>query len=204
MRSLARNESTLATMRTIARDMKENDDDTIKDSTVSEYVDTLKRMHLIEDVPAFDPNLRSSVRVGKNPKRHLTDPALAAAAMGITRRMLQEDTLTLGFLFEALCHRDLQIYAKANGGRLYHYRDSSNREVDAVVEMPDGRWGAFEIKLGSSQTDGAAENLLKIDSMFRKYGASHPSVLCVISGMENAAYKREDGVYIIPITSLRA
>ena len=204
LRSLSRNESTLVSMRTIAHDIRENDDDTIKDSTVSEYVDTLTRMHLIEDVPAFDPNLRSSIRVGKNPKRHLTDPALAVAALGWGRDMLTEDVKTLGFLFEALCHRDLQIYAKANGGRLYHYRDHSDREVDAVVELPDGRWGAFEVKLGASQTDTAAENLLKIDNMFRKYGNSHPSVLCVISGMESAAYRREDGVYVVPITSLRA
>ena len=204
LKSLARNESTLASMRTLARDMKENDDDIIKDSTVSDYVDTLRRMHLIEDVPAFSPGLRSSVRVGKNPKRHLTDPALAVAAMGCTKKMLEDDTSTLGFLFEALCHRDLQIYAKANGGRLYHYRDSSNREVDAIIELPDGRWGAFEVKLGASQTDDAAENLVRFNEMISDYGSSNPSVLCVISGMENAAYRREDGVFVVPITSLRA
>lgn len=205
MRSLARNESTLASAKTLARDIREYEDDVIKDSTVSDYMSVLDRMNLIEDQPAYNPNLRSSVRVGKTPKRHLTDPALAVAAMHLTRRMLMDDLNTLGFMFEGLCERDLQIYAKANGGNLYHYRDASGREIDAVVELPDGRWGAFEIKLGTGQIDEAAENLLRIDNMIRNYeDAKPPSVLCVVSGLESAAYRREDGVYVVPIGSMFA
>ncbi len=205
LRSLSRNESTLASMSVIARDLNEYDDDNIKDSTASEYVDVLNRMCLIEDQPAFNPNLRSSVRVGKKPKRHLTDPALAAACMRLTRGSLMDDLKTLGFLFESLCARDLQIYAHANGGDLYHYRDSSDREIDSVIEIPGKGWGAFEIKLGTNQIDEAAENLLKIDNTIRNDpGGRPPEFLCVISGLESAVYRREDGVYVVPIGSLRA
>ncbi len=204
LKSLARNESTLASVSRIAKDIKESEDDAIKDVTVSSYIDTLKKMHLIADQPAFSPNIRSSIRVGKTPKRHLTDPALAAAIMGLTPKMLMDDLNTMGFLFEAMCERDLQIYAKANGGRLYHYRDSTGREIDSVVELPDGRWGAFEVKLGTGQIDEAAENLLRIKEAILRGEGKAPSVMCVISGMESAAYQREDGVYVVPVTSLRA
>ncbi len=205
MRSLARNESTLASMASLSRDIKEFDDDTFKDTTVSEYVDVLDRMGLVSDQPAFNPNLRSSVRVGKTPKRHLTDPALAAACMRLTRESLMEDLNTLGFLFESLCERDLQIYAHANGGDLYHYRDSAGREIDAVVDIQGRGWGAFEIKLGANQIDKAAENLLKISNMISNDPKGKPPMfLCVISGLESACYRREDGVYVVPITSLRA
>lgn len=205
LRSLARNESTLVSARALSRDIKEYEDDTIKDSTISDYIRTLDRMNLIENQPAFDPNLRSSVRVGKTPKRHLTDPALSVAAMHLSREMLASDLKTLGFMFEALCERDLQIYAQANGGSLFHYRDASGREIDAVVELPDRRWGAFEIRLGTGQIDAAAENLLRIDNMIRNDECARPpSVLCVVSGLEGAAYRREDGVCVVPIGSLRA
>ncbi len=205
LRSLARNESTMASNTTLSRDMKEFDDEIMKDSTVSDYVDVLRRMNLIEDQPAFSPNLRSSVRVGKTPKRHLTDPAIAVASLGLTKAMLMNDLNLLGFMFEGLCARDLQIYAGANGGKLYHYRDSAGREIDAVVELPDGRWGAFEVKLGAGQIDDAAENLLRIDNMIRNDpNGRPPNVLCVISGLEGAVYRREDGVYVVPIGSLTA
>ena len=205
MRSLARNESTMASMSTLARDIKEYDDDVIKDSTVSKYIDTLDRMGLIADQPAFNPNLRSSVRVGKSPKRHLTDPALAAACLRATKNTLRNDLNTLGFLFESLCERDLQIYAHANGGNLYHYRDSTGREIDAVVEIPGEGWGAFKIKLGTDRIDEAAENLIRIDRMIRKDdNAKAPKFLCIISGLESACYRRPDGVYVVPIGSLKA
>ncbi|MBR4504135.1 MAG: ATP-binding protein [Candidatus Methanomethylophilaceae archaeon] len=203
LKSLSRNESTTASRNVIAKDMKEFDDDTISDDTVGEYTSVLDRMCLIEDQGAFNPNLRSSVRVGKTPKRHLTDPALAISALGLTRNMLLDDLNTFGFMFEALCERDLQVYAYVNGGRLYHYRDGKGREIDAIVEMPDGRWGAFEIKLGADRIDEGAENLKRIDSLIRDDPKGRPpEFLAVICGMSSAAYRREDGVYVIPITSL--
>lgn len=203
LRSLSRNESTLASRRAIAKDIGEFDDDKIVDDTVGEYTSVLDRMCLIEDQGAFNPNLRSSVRVGKTPKRHLTDPALAISLLGLSKRMLLNDLNTYGFMFEAMCERDLQIYAYVNGGKLYHYRDGKGREIDAVVEMPDGRWGAFEIKVGADRIDEGADSLKAIDSLIRDdpYGKP-PEFLAVICGMSSAAYMREDGVYVLPITSL--
>jgi len=203
LRSLSRNESTLASINTLARDMREYDDDLIEADTVSRYISALDRMCLIEDQPAFNPNLRSSVRVGKTPKRHLADPALAISALGFSRDMLLEDLNTYGFMFEAMCERDLQVYAYVNGGKLYHYRDGKGREIDAVVELPDGRWGAFEIKLGADSIDEGADSLKKICSMIRDDPKGRPpEFLAVICGMSSAAYMREDGVYVLPITSL--
>ena len=114
------------------------------------------------------------------------------------------DLETLGFLFEALCERDLKIYAESFGAKLYHYQDYKNREIDAVIEMKDGRWAAFEIKLGANQIDAAAANLIKIrDEIAAEDDGVPPSVLCVLCGLSNAAYKREDDVYVVPITALR-
>jgi len=203
LRSLSRNESTLASRKVLASDMKEFDDDTITADTVGEYIAVLDRMCLIEDQAAFNPNLRSSVRVGKAPKRHLTDPALAISALGLTKDMLLKDLNTFGYIFEAMCERDLQVYSYANGGNLYHYRDGKGREIDAVVEMPDGRWGAFEIKLGTKDIDKGAESLRAIDAMIRNDPKGRPpEFMAVICGMSSAAYMRDDGVYVMPITML--
>ena len=201
LRSLSRNESTLASNSAIARDMKENDDETIKDTTVSDYISTLERMYLIENQPSYSSNLRSSKRIGKKPKRHLTDPAIAVSALGLTSRMLDDDEETFGFLFEGMCERDLQIYAEANGGNLFHYNDG-RREIDAIVEMPDRRWGAFGIKVGTNRIDSAAENLIKTTERMEEFHSS-PSFLCVLCGTESAAYRREDGVYVVPVTRLK-
>lgn len=202
MRSLARNESTLASNSRIKSDAKTYEDENVDVETVALYSGLLNRLFLIEDQPAFSPNLRSSVRVGKTPKRHLADPSLAIAALELTPKMLFDNLGTYGFMFEAMCERDLQIYARAGGGRLYHYRDSNNREIDAIVQMPSGSWGAFEIKLGADQTDKAAENLLAMAKVFGD-SARPPEVLCVISGLETHAYRREDGVFVVPITALK-
>jgi uncharacterized protein len=199
VRSLARNESTVVSDRRIILDMIENGEPSMTPVTLAKYRDFLDRIFLVSDQPAFSCNLRSSVRVGKSPKRHLADPSLAVAAMELTPEKLMADLRTYGFLFEAMCERDLQIYAEAGGGTLFHYRDDNGKEVDAVVEMPDGRWGAFEIKLGADQTDQAASDLLKMAERFEH----RPDVLCVISGLAGACYRRLDGVFVVPITSLR-
>lgn len=205
LRSLARNESTLASMATLRRDIREYDDDDVSDSTVAEYLTVLSRIFAVYEQPAFNPHMRSSVRVGKKPKRHLADPSLAAAVLRVTPERLIGDLETFGFLFEALCERDLNIYAQALGGSLYHYRDALNREIDAVVELPDGRWGAFEIKLGANQIDDAAAGLLALKKdMENDSSAVPPSILVVICGMSSFAYTRPDGVMVVPITALGA
>lgn len=205
LRSLARNESTLANDKTIRTDMKVNEDDEIiAQSTYVKYRGYLDRLYILEDQPAFNPNLGSPVRVGKMPKRHLTDPSLAVAALRASPEMLSDDHRTLGFLFEALCERDLQIYAESLGGTLGHYRDGDGREIDAIVELPDGRWGAFEIKLTRAGIEDGAENLIKIRNYIKKKGGRVPSVLCVICGTAETAKLRPDGVYVVPITRLKA
>ena len=202
IRSLARNESTVAGASTIIRDV-EGEGDSITAPTVSEYLDVLDRLFLTADQPPFDPNHRSSKRVGKSAKRHLADPSLAIAALEMTPEMLLRDLNIFELMFEAMCERDLRVYAEADGGRLMHYRDADGREIDAVVEMGDGRWGAFEVKLGTNQIDAAAESLIRCSRYFERNSASAPEFLCVICGMSSAAYRRPDGVYVVPITSLR-
>lgn len=200
--SLGRNESTLVSNAVLRKDMMAYDEMEIDPDTIAEYLDVFKRLFLLEEQPAYAPNLRSSRRVLKSPKRHFIDVSLAVAAIEATPEMLFEDLHTLGFLFEALCEHDLAIYAEANGGKLFHYRDQKDKEIDAVVEMPDGRWAAFEIKLGANQIDAAAKELLNMKRIMEEEGKA-PSALVVICGMTNAAYTREDGVVVLPITALK-
>lgn len=203
LHSLGRNESTIASNATLRRDISETDDTTIDPDTIPEYLSIFSRLFIIDDQPAFSTRLRSSRRIMKSGKRHFTDPSLAAAALGATQKMLYDDLNTFGFLFEALCEHDLKIYANKNGANLFHYRDEKGNEADAVVELADGRWGAFEVKLGANQIDSAAKELLKLKGIFEREGDNPPAMLCVICGLSNAAYKRPDGVYVVPITALR-
>lgn len=203
LHSLGRNESTIVSNNTLRKDMMTYDEIGIDSNTIAEYLDVFERLFLLDDQPAFAANLRSSRRVLKSPKRHFCDVSLAVAALEATPEMLLNDLHTFGFLFEALCEHDLKIYAENNGGKLFHYRDEKNNEIDAVVEMPDGKWGAFEIKLGANQIENAAKELLKMKEIMEKEG-TEPSLLCVICGMTNMAYTREDGVRVVPITALKA
>jgi predicted AAA+ superfamily ATPase len=201
LRSLARNESTLASDATVMKDMKRFDDENIAIETYYEYMDCLDRTYLIDEIPCFRPNVRSDMRIGKTPKRHLADVSLAIAALGLNRETIMNDPETFGFMFEALCEHDLRIYSESLGAKLFHYRDGRGREIDAVIEMPDGGWGAFEIKLGAGQTDDAAEKLLSLSGLFERE-SNKPSVLCVVCGTTNYAYQRQDGVFVVPITAL--
>lgn len=204
IKSIARNESTVASRETLRRDMMEYDKEGISHVTAAEYMDVLRRLFILEEQPAFNPNLRSSVNVGKSPKLHLADPALSIAALEATPEKLLNDLRTYGLMFEAMCERDLRVYAQSNRGKLSHYRDSAGREIDAIVEMPDGRWGAFEIKLGTNEIDGAATKLIKMkDIIESEPNVKPPAVLGVICGLSSYAYRRDDGVYVIPILALR-
>lgn len=205
LRSLARNESTTATNKTLMRDIKAVDDKDIDANTVAAYLDIFKRLFLTENQPPFSSGIRSSVRVKQAEKRHFADPSLACALLKATPAGLLGDLETLGFLFEALCERDLRIYAESFGAHLYHYQDYKNQEIDAVIELPGCQWCAFEIKLGANQIDAAANNLLAIQRQIEADpDGKPPAVLCVLCGMANAAYQRPDGVFVVPITALRA
>lgn len=204
LRSLARNESTTVTNNTIMRDIKDIDDEDIDKNTVSVYMDIFKRLFLTDNQQPFSTNIRSSIRVKQAEKRHFADPSLACALLGVTSEKLLGDLNTLGFLFEALCERDLRIYAESFDAKLYHYQDYNNNEIDAVIELKDGNWCAFEIKLGANQIDNAASQLISLrNTIAAQKDGIPPSVLCVICGMANAAYRRDDGVYVVPITALK-
>ena len=203
LRSLARNESTTATKKKLASDIKDADDETVDYDSVSTYLDVFDRLFLLDNQKPFSSNIRSSVRVKQAEKRHFCDPSLTCALLKATPDKLINDLETFGFLFEALCERDLRIYAESFGAQLFHYQDYANKEIDAVIELKDGRWCAFEIKLGANQIDKAAENLIEIRDKLAEEGGKAPAVLCVICGLSNAAYVRPDGVFVVPITALK-
>ena len=204
LRSLARNESTTVTNKTLKNDIKEKDDNDIDTDTVAAYLDLFNRLFLLDNQEPFSTHVRSSVRVKQAEKRHFADPSLACALLKLTPTHLINDLNTFGFLFEALVERDLKIYAESFGGKLYHYQDYSGKEIDAVIELEDGSWSAFEIKLGANQIESAAQELIAIrDAIANEKDGNPPGVLCVICGMSNAAYRRNDGVYVVPITALK-
>lgn len=204
LRSLARNECTTVSVKTLKNDIKEIDDEDVDTRTIAAYLDVLERLFLIENQNPFDTNIRSSVRVKQSVKRHFVDPSLACAILQLNTERMIGDLNTFVFLFESLVERDLRIYAETFGGKLYHYQNYQNQEIDAVIELEDGNWCAFEIKLGANQIEAAAQNLISIRNQIEKEkGSRPPKVLCVISGLSNAAYKREDGVFVIPLTALR-
>ena len=203
LRSLARNESTTATNRSLKNDIKEIDDEDIDVETVATYLDIFDRLFLTDNQQPFSSRLRSSVRVKQTEKRHFCDPSLACALLRATSDRLIGDLETFGFLFEALCERDLKVYAESFGAQVYHYQDYAGNEIDAVVELPDGGWCGIEIKLGANKIEEAATNLLRIQNEIEKDGGKKPNSLCVLCGLSNAAYQRPDGVFVVPITALK-
>lgn len=203
LRSLARNESTTATNRTLKNDIKEIDDEDIDVETVALYLNIFDRLFLTDNLSPFSTKLRSSIRVKQAEKRHFCDPSLACALLKATPERLIGDLETFGLLFEALCTRDLKIYTDSFNAQLYHYQDYSGNEIDAVVELPDGGWCGIEIKLGANKIDEAATNLIRIRDGIAKDGGRLPNALCVLCGMTNAAYQRTDGVFVVPLTALK-
>ena len=207
LRSLARNESTTVTINKLISDIDSdsgrNTGSLIQRESVSTYLDVFNRLFLLDNQPPFSSNIRSSVRVKQAEKRHFCDPSLACALLKSTPERLIRDLNTFGFMFESLVERDLKIYAESFDANVYHYQDYNNKEIDAVIELGDGRWCAFEIKLGANQIDKAASDLIAISNSIKASGGTAPSALCVICGLSNAAYKRPDGVFVVPVTALR-
>ena len=205
LRSLARNNATTVSETTLTADIgggQSNIDTTLSRKSVIDYIADLKRIFVIEDIPGWDPGIRSKTRIRMREKTVFADPSLAIAALGIGKQRLLEDLNTYGFMFENLCLRDLSAYAEFHGGSLFHYRDNGNLEVDAIIEMKDGRWGAFEIKLGEHQAEKAAQTLTRLKNKMISNGAREPSCLAVITG-GGLGRKREDGVYVIPVNALK-
>jgi predicted AAA+ superfamily ATPase len=200
LRSLARNNATTVNDKTLAADI--GTDITLSRHSVTDYTADLKRIFVIENIPGWDPGVRSKTRIRMSPKMIFADPSLAVAALGIGKQRLLKDLNTYGFMFENLCLRDLCAYAEFNDASLYHYRDNSNLEVDAIIEMKDGAWGAFEIKLGEHQVEAAAQTLIRMKNKMATSGAREPSCLAVITG-GGLGRKRTDGIYVIPVNALK-
>lgn len=203
LKSLARNETTTASDSKLLSDIISIDKESMSRNTIAKYIQALDRLFLFNNQLPFGVGIRSSLRVKQMEKRHFADPAMAAALLNLTPQKLLNDLNTFGFLFEALVERDLCIYADSFNGKLYHYQNYNSQEIDAVIELNDGEWCAFEIKLGANKIDEAANNLIKISNDIVASGGKPPKVKCVICGMINAAYLRKDGVYVLPITSLK-
>lgn len=203
LKSLARNETTTVSNLSLLSDISENENESLSRNTVDKYLEAFNRLFLINNQEPYSPNLRSSLRVKQSEKRHFADPAMACALLNITPNKLIEDLNTFGFMFEALVERDLDIYARSFGGKLFHYQDYKNNEIDAIIELEDGNWCAFEIKLGANKIEEAASNLNTVCDLIVKNGSKAPLIKCVICGLTNAAYKRLDGVFVVPITSLK-
>lgn len=203
LRSLSRNISTLATIRTIHDDIAMGDaDESISEKTISQYLGALDRIFVTENLPAWNPALRSKTAIRTSPKRQFVDPSIAAAVMRLTPSRLLDDFNYFGFLFESLCDRDLRIYAEAIDGQIFHYRDGSGLEADAVIALNDGRWAAVEVKLGSKEIEDAAVHLLELKDKVNTEKMREPSFLMILTGTE-IAYRRDDGVYVVPLGCLK-
>ncbi len=202
LRSLARNISTQVSNSTIEADIKNSFDDDISRPTLTDYLNTLEKLFVIEDVKATNLNLRSKYALRTKPKKYFVDPSIATAILDLKPMDLINDLNTFGFMFESLCIRDLKIYTESLGGDVTFYRDERGFEVDAILRMPSGKWGAIEVKLGAGYIDEAANNLLKFKEHVDIKKCGEPSFLLVLTGT-NYSYKRDDGVYVVSIGTLK-
>ena len=202
LRSLARNISTQVSNSTIEADIKNSFDDDISRPTLTDYLNTLEKLFVIEDVKATNLSLRSKYALRTKPKKYFVDPSIATAILDLKPMDLINDLNIFGFMFESLCIRDLKIYTESLGGDVTFYRDERGFEVDAILRMPSGKWGAIEIKLGAGYIDEAANNLLKFKEHVDIKKCGEPSFLLVLTGT-NYSYKRDDGVYVVSIGTLK-
>lgn len=201
MRSLARNISTMTTDKTIIADVKANDL-SMTDKTLEVYLRALRKLFVVEDIKAWQPSLRSKTGIRTSDKRQLVDPSLAVAALGISPDAIIEDFNYFGFLFESLCARDLRVYTEALRGTIKHYHDNNNLEADLIISLNNGKWAAVEVKLGSREIEEGAQHLKKLASNIDTDKFPAPSFLMVLTGGE-FAYRRDDGVFVVPIGCLK-
>lgn len=204
MRSLSRHQGTQASLDTIYDDMKANDDSSLNTDTISSYISALKKIFTVENMSAWNPALRSKTAIRTSDTHYFVDPSIAVAAMRIGPNDLLNDLETFGLLFETLAIRDLRIYTDALDGNVYHYRDKNNLECDAVIHLENGEYGLVEIKLGGDNLiDSGANSLNKLADKIDTTKMTTPSFLMVLTGVGRYAYRRDDGVYVVPIGSLK-
>lgn len=204
MRSLSRHQGSQVSNQVIKDDIYANDSANIDTDTIFSYVNALKKIFVVEDMPAWNPNLRSKTAIRTSDTRYFSDPSIASAAMGIGPNDLVSDLNTLGLYFETLCVRDLRVYSEALDGQVYHYRDGNGLECDAVVHLRNGNYGLIEIKLGGDRLiDEGAANLIKLSNKIDTTKMKKPSFLMVLVGVNKYAYIRQDGVLVVPIDCLK-
>lgn len=201
LRSYARNISTMAAISTIMADVKANDT-TISENTVYSYVNALRKIFLIEDIPAWKPSLRSKSAIRTSDKRQFVDPSIATAVMQADPGSILMDFEYFGFLFESLVTRDLRVYTQMLDGDIFHYRDKDNLEADLIIRLFDGRWAAVEVKLGSKEIDDGAGHLIELSKKVDTSKVGEPAFLMVVTGGQ-FAYRRDDGVLVVPIGCLK-
>ena len=203
LRSYARNIGTSCPLTTILKDVNSDNNVSISDTTVYSYLKYLNDIYILDELNAWSPLLRSKVAIRTSPTHYFVDPSIATAALDVTPHDLINDFKTFGFIFESMVIRDLKIYAEANGASLYHYRDKNDFEVDAIIHFNNGKWAAIEIKLFDDEAiEKACKNLIKFKNNINLQKMKEPSFLMVITGTKNA-YRREDGVFIVPIDCLK-
>jgi predicted AAA+ superfamily ATPase len=202
LRSLSRGSSSPVNNAVVEADVSRSSDVSMHRNTVLDYISALEKLYVVDDLPAWNPNLRSKTAIRSTPIRHFADPAIAAHFLNASSEDLEYDPLTFGLLFESMAVRDIRVYAQAMGGTVYHYRDGDGLEADAIVHLNNGKWGAVEIKLGSRYIEEAAENLKKLRGKIDTEHEHLPSFLAVVTGTEYA-YRRDDGIFVIPIGCLK-
>ncbi len=204
LRSYARNQGTQATIGTIVADMTVNDENGISEKTAGAYLEALRKIFVIEDAEAWNPNLRSKTAVRTANTRYFTDPSIGTAVLGLGPDDLLRDLNTMGLFFETLCVRDLRVFAEALDGEVYHYRDKNGLECDAVIHLRNGKYGLVEVKLGGdSPVNEGAASLLALAGKINTEKMNEPSFMMVLTGTGNYAYRRKDGVYVVPVGCLK-
>lgn len=205
MRAYARHQGTQASIATLKEDLKSNDTETIDDDTINSYLEALRKIFVVEDMPAWNPNLRSKTAIRTTDTRYFVDPSIATAALGIGPANLINDLNTMGFLFETMCVRDLRVYAEALNGKVYHFRDKKGLECDAVIHLRNGQYGLIEIKLGGETliNDGV-ETLNSLENQIDTTHMKVPAFKMILTATGDYAYRRpNDGIYIVPIGCLK-
>jgi predicted AAA+ superfamily ATPase len=205
MRAYARHQGTQASIATLKEDLKNNDTATLDDDTISSYLEALRKIFVVEDMPAWNPNLRSKTAIRTADTRYFVDPSIATAALGLGPADLMSDLKTMGFFFEAMCVRDLRVFAEALNGKVYHYRDKSGLECDAVVHLRNGQYGLIEVKLGGETLiNEGVETLTSLAKQIDTTRMKAPAFKMILTATGEHAYRRpEDGIYIVPIGCLR-
>lgn len=204
LRSIARNQCAQISLNTICADIENNDTVSFNRLTIASYIEALKKIFVLEDSLAWNPNLRSKTAIRSSETRYFSDPSIGVAAMGVGPNDLINDLSTMGLFFESMCVRDLRVYADALEGSIYHYRDSSGLECDAVLHLRNGNYGLIEIKLGGEKNiEEGAKNLKLLASKIDTTKMKAPSFLMILTGTTRYAIRREDGVYVVPIGCLK-